>query len=166
MKKILVGQITSPHGVKGMVKVYPYTDNAERFLEIEGIYLDGSGDFLKIQSVSFQKKLVILKLETIDDRNIAERLRDVKVYIDIDDRKELKEDEYFVDDLIGLSVYDSKNERYIGKVNDFISQVGNDILVITTEEGEFMVPFVKAFIKDLSIENSKIMVELIEGMLP
>lgn len=165
MNKVLVGQITSAHGIKGMVKVFPYTDEPERFLELKYVYLGDSDSKSEIESVSFQKNLVLLKLFEIEDRNQAERLKGTNIYIGIEDRKDLSQDEYFIDDLIGLSVYDSKDSKYLGEVVDFIGQIGNDILLIKTDGGEFMLPFVEAFVETVNIDEKYIKVNLIEGML-
>lgn len=160
--KVLVGEITSAHGIRGMVKVYPSTDTPERLAEIQRIYLGDDASLRGIESSSVQKSMVLLKIEGIDDRNASERLRGVKLYIPIEDRKPLEEGQFFIDDLIDLPVYTVEGDS-VGKVSDILTQHVNDILVIRDEDKEHLIPFVGAFIK--SVEEDRIIVDPIEGML-
>ena len=160
--KVLVGEITSAHGIRGMVKVYPSTDTPERLAEIERIYLGEESSLREIESSSVQKSMVLLKIEGIDDRNASERLRGVKLYIPIEDRKPLEEGQYFIEDLIDLPVYTIEGD-HIGEVSDIMTQHVNDILVIREGEREHLIPFVRAFIK--KVEEDRIVVDPIEGML-
>lgn len=166
MSLVLVGQVTSAHGIKGQVRVYPYTDHPGRFLEIEEIFLEGEEFSRKIESASVQKNMALVKISGINDRNEAERIRRTNLYIPSRNRKKLKEDEFFISDLMNLDVLDHVSHQKYGQVVDFIAQSGNDILVVKSIDGTFMIPFVKAFVKDISIEKENIYVELIEGMLP
>ncbi len=160
--KVLVGEITSAHGIRGMVKVYPSTDTPERLTEIERIYLGDELSLRRIESSSVQKSMVLLKIEGIDDRNASERLRGVKLYIPIEDRKPLEEGQYFIEDLLNLAVYTIGNE-YIGEVSDVMTQHVNDILVIRDGDKEHLIPFVRVFIKE--VKEDRIVVDPIEGML-
>lgn len=166
MKKILVGQITNAHGIQGMLKVYPYTDDSERFFDLKEIYIGNESTSRAIESVSIQKKIILLKVEGIEDRNHAERLKGTNLFIDRKDRKELSEDEFFISDLTGIDVINFDTLENLGVIESILSQAGNDILVVKTENNEIMIPFVKAFIKKISIEEREIHVKLIEGMLP
>ncbi|MDD7363364.1 MAG: ribosome maturation factor RimM [Peptoniphilus sp.] len=160
--KVLVGKITSAHGIKGMVKVYPLTDTPERLAEIKRIFLEGEDDLRSIESASVQKSMVLMKIEGIDTRNASERLRNVEMYIPIEDRKPLEDGQFFIDDLIGLEVFDTSGNA-IGAASDVLTEHGNDILVVRDGEREFLVPFVKAFIKDVTDE--RIVIDPIEGLL-
>lgn len=160
--KVLVGEITSAHGIRGMVKVYPSTDTPERLTEIERIYLGDELSLRRIESSSIQKSMVLLKIEGIDDRNASERLRGVKLFIPIEDRKPLEEGQYFIEDLLNLAVY-TVGDEYIGEVSDVMTQHVNDILVIRDGDKEYLIPFVRAFIKE--VKEDRIVVDPIEGML-
>lgn len=160
--KVLVGEITSAHGIRGMVKVYPSTDTPERLTEIERIYLGDELSLRRIESSSVQKSMVLLKVEGIDDRNASERLRGVKLYIPIEDRKPLEEGQYFIEDLLNLAVY-TVGDEYIGEVSDVMTQHVNDILVIRDGDKEYLIPFVRAFVKE--VKEDRIVVDPIEGML-
>lgn len=160
--KVLVGEITSAHGIKGAVKVFPLTDTPERLTEIERIFLGEEEQIRRVEMAQVQKTTVLMKIEGIDTRNASERLRKVKIYIPFEDRKPLDENQFFIDDLIGLSVWTTSEEQ-IGVASDILTQHGNDILVIDDGEKNYLVPFVKAFIK--SVEEDKIVIEPIEGLL-
>ena len=94
MDRIKVGKIVGAFGIRGEVKVYPYTDRPERFRDLESVRADDRE--LKIKGVRYQKNLVLLRFEGIDDRNAAETLRNRDLTIERADLRELDEDEYFV----------------------------------------------------------------------
>ena len=104
-----VGVITTTHGVRGEVKVFPTTDDAERFLDIEYVLLDTGKELrrLNIQNVKFFKNLAILKFEGIDNINDIEMYKGRELWIPREEAQELGEDEYYVADLIGLAVSDA-----------------------------------------------------------
>ena len=114
-----VGQIVNTFGVKGFVKVNPFTDDAERFEELKTVYIckkDGMQK-VEIQEVKYHKNMVLLKIKGIDDMNEAEKVKGLYLKIDRKDAKKLPKDTYFIADLIGLDVYSDEN-KYLGKVED------------------------------------------------
>lgn len=161
--KVLVGLITSAHGIRGMVKVYPYTDSPDRFHTIKRIYIGGEDALHTVESASIQKNMVLVKIQGVDTRNEAEGIVKKQLFIPFEDRKPLEKGQYFIDDLIGLTVSTPSGDT-IGELTDVMTQHGNDILVIHTEKGEVLIPFVKAFVR--SVDAGGIVVEPIEGMLP
>jgi len=160
--KVLVGLITSAHGIRGMVKVYPYTDSPDRFNTIQRVYIEGDDALRAVEAASVQKNMALVKIQGVDTRNAAEGILKKKLFIPFEDRKPLEKDQFFIDDLIGLTVSTPSGD-VIGELTDVMTQHGNDILVIDTEKGEVLIPFVKAFVR--SVDQGGIVVEPIEGML-
>ena len=160
--KVLVGLITSAHGIRGMVKVYPYADSPDRFNTIQRVYIEGDDALRAVESASVQKNMALVKIQGVDTRNAAEGILKKKLFIPFEDRKPLEKDQFFIDDLIGLTVSTPSGD-VIGELTDVMTQHGNDILVIDTEKGEVLIPFVKAFVR--SVDQGGIVVEPIEGML-
>ncbi len=105
MEKLLqVGVISCTHGIRGEVKVFPTTDDKERFLDLKDVILDTGKEQipLEIQNVSFFKQLVILKFKGIDHINDIERYKRCPLFVKREDAVELEEDEYFIADMIGM----------------------------------------------------------------
>ena len=161
-ERIKVGKITSPVGIKGEVKVYPYTDYPERFEELETV--EGYGDTVEIEKVRYDKNLVILKLKGINDRNAAEAMRDKFLTISKDEVRELDDDEYFIFDLIGLEAVDQES-RHLGKVTDVIQNSAQDLYEITTDSGKKnLVPAVYELVTDIDINSGIMRINPIEGL--
>ena len=159
--RVLGGEITSAHGIRGFVKVYPYTDTPERLTEIRRVFLGEEEDLREVLSSSIQKNLALMQFEGIETRNQAERLRKTSVYIPLEDRRVPEDDEFFIEDLIGLPVTDTDG-RALGEVAEVLLQSANDVLVVRDADKEIMIPFVKAFVK--TVEATGITVALIGGM--
>jgi 16S rRNA processing protein RimM len=162
MEKILMGKIVNVVGLKGEVKVYSYTDRNERFEELESIWLENK--VYNIENVRYQNKVVILKLEGINDRNQAEAQRNKKVYIEETDLQELPEDTYYVRDLIGMEVVTESGK--LGTISDVIQNSAQDLYEVKTEEGKKVyIPVVKQFVHDVDMDSRIVKVELPEGLL-
>lgn len=106
--------------------------------------------------------MALIKIDGIDTRNASEAICKKKLFIPFEDRKPLEKDQYFIDDLLGLTVY-TVDGKVIGELSDVMIQHGNDILVIRSGDKEVLIPFVKAFVR--SVDEKGIVVEPIEGML-
>lgn len=162
MEKILMGKVVNVVGLKGELKIYSYTDRNERFEELEQIWLENKA--YAIENVRYQNKVVILKLEGINDRNKAEEQRNKKVYIQEADLQELPEDTYYVRDLIGISVVTVDGE--LGKITDVIQNSAQDLYEVKTAGGKkIYIPVVKEFVTDVDMENRIVKVTLPEGLL-
>lgn len=160
--RIKVGKITTAVGIKGEVKVYPYTDDPERFEELASVY--AGDDVMKIDKVRYQKNLVILKFNGVDDRNAAEALRDRFLTIDRSDLRELDENEYFIFDLIGLEAVDQEGV-HIGEVTDVIQNTAQDLYEVKMDDGrKYLVPAVYEIVTDIDIENGIMKINPIEGL--
>lgn len=162
-----VGVITTTHGIRGEVKVYPTTDDPKRFLDLKKLYLDTGKDMLtlEIEGVKFFKQLVILKFKGIDNINDIEKYRGRDLLIDREDAVELEEGEYFIFDLIDSEVYTDDGEK-LGILTEIMTTAANDVYVVKTTEGkEVLIPSIKECILDVDVENKKITVHLLKGMI-
>ncbi len=163
MEKIKIGKIVNTVGLKGEVKVYNYSDSIEIYETIESIYVEDR--LTVIENVRAQKNMVILKLEGADDRNAAEALRGEELYITEDDLPELPEGQYYVRDLIGMSVTE-EDGNLLGHVTDVLQNTAQDIFEVESENGKkLLIPKVDQFVLDIDAEKREITVRLIEGML-
>lgn len=162
-----VGQIVNTFGIKGFLKVKPFTDENSRFEELKSVYISQNGKSLyevEIESVSYQKEMVLLKLKGIDDLTQAEKYKGAYLKIDRKDAKKLPKDTYFIADLIGLEVYTDEGEL-LGKVDDIFNTNANDVYVVKDEKGQqILLPATKEVIKQIDLENEKIIVHLTPGL--
>ncbi|MDD2627721.1 MAG: ribosome maturation factor RimM [Clostridia bacterium] len=164
MEYIEFGKIVNTHGIKGDVKIYPYTNDFDQILKQNKIYIDETE--YTIQKIQIHKNMLLVKIKGIDTCNEAEMLKDKMVKRLVNKTEELSEDEYFVKDLIGLDVYDKDSKQKIGKLEDVLQTGANDIYVIKTETGkEILLPAIESVVKDISLNENKMFVELIEGLL-
>ena len=167
-----IGRIVRPHGVKGAFKVAPDTDDPERFLELETLYVgpdEESATSFDIVSVRIQPSkhgtTIILELEGIADRTEAEQFGKPKVFADEADLPDLDDDEYFIDELIGLRV-DSGQGEIIGEIEDVLEYPGQDRLLIRKDSGPTaLVPFVPELIEDIDFEAGVLRLVYLEGLL-
>ena len=144
--------------------MYPYTDIPERFSEIEELELDGR--YVAIESARYMKGMAVLKLSCCPDRNAAEALRGKELFLDKDRLWDVPEDTYFVDELIGMQVFE-EDGRHVGRISDVKYGSAQDIYIIENAEGKsFMLPAVKEFIKDVDVDGRRMTVRLIEGLEP
>ena len=163
MEKIKLGQIVTAVGIKGEVKVYPYTDIPERFEEIDSLMIESKT--AKINGVRYMKNMVILRLEGVDDRNAAEALRGKNLYIDRKDMWEMPEDTYLVKDILGMTVMDPEGNR-IGKLVNVIQNSAQDLYEIEQEDGKkFLLPAVGEFVQTVNLNKRIMVVRLIEGLV-
>ena len=162
-----VGQIVNTFGIKGFVKVKPFTDNIDRFEELKYVLIQKDKQLIQMQieEIKYKDMLVLLKLKGIEDINMAEKLKGCYLKIKREDSKKLPEDTYFIADLIGLDVYTDEG-NLLGKVDDIYNNKSSDIYVIKDELGkQILLPATKEVIKQVDIENEKIVVHLIDGLI-
>lgn len=165
-KKLEVGQIVNTHGIKGEIKVVPFTDDINRFDKLKKVYVKTKKEskLYQIESVRYHKNMVLLKLQGIDNPEQAELLKNSFLEIDREDAIPLKEGTYFIADLIGLEVYTDEG-KLLGKVDDIYNTGANDIYVVKDELGKtILLPGIKDVIKQVVLEE-KIVVHLIPGLL-
>ncbi len=162
-----VGQIVNTFGIKGQVKVKPFTDDLERFEELKSVLVEKGKELIEMQieEVKYQQTVVLLKLKGIEDMNMAEKLKGCYLKIKREDARKLPNDTYFIADLIGLNVY-TEDGILLGKVDDIYNNKSNDIYVIKDELGkQILLPAIKDVIKHIDIENEKITVHLLNGLI-
>lgn len=161
-----IGQIVNTHGLKGHLKVVPFTDDINRFKDLKNIYINFKNELIEctIQEVKFIKNLVMLKLEDIDDINDAEKYKGCYLKINRKDAKKLDKNTYFIADLIGLDVYDMQNNK-IGTLDDIFPTGSNDVYVVNLEDGkQILLPAISKVIKEINIEQRKIIVDISQGV--
>lgn len=162
-----VGVISSTHGVRGEVKVYPTTDDPERFLDLDQVTLDTGREqiTLEIQNVKFFKNMVILKFKGYDNINDIEKYKGKDLLIHRDQAVELKEDEYFVTDLMGLKVV-AEEGTVLGILKEVIPTGANDVYVVQPENGkELLLPAIKDCILNVDLEKGIMTIHLMDGLL-
>ena len=160
-----IGQIVNTYGIKGFLKVVPYTDDITRFEKLNNIYIQTkkSLETVTIEEVKYAKNLVLLKIKGIDNINDAEIYKNCYIKIDRSDAVELPEDSYFIIDLIGIKVYTDEGEA-LGDVIDVFPTGANDVYVVKNELGkQVLLPAIGDVIKNVDIQNKKMIVHLIEG---
>lgn len=161
-----VGVISSTHGIKGEVKVFPTTDNLERFKELKQVFLDTGKELLplEIEGVKYFKQQAILKFKGIDNINDIEKYRGRDLLITRENAVKLEEGEYFIYDLIDSEVFTEEGER-LGILAEILTTAANDVYVIKTDAGkELLVPSIKECILDVDVDHKKITVHLLNGL--
>ena len=162
-----VGAITQTHGVRGEVKVFPTTDDVNRFKKLKQVILDTGKETmpLEIQSVKFFKQFVILKFKGIDNINDIEKYKRCSLYVTREHAVPLEEDEYFIADMIGMEVC-TEDGNIFGTLKDVIETGANDVYVIeNAEHGEVLVPAIKECIRSVDIEKGQMMIHLMDGLI-
>ena len=160
--KFEIGKIVNTFGIKGEVKVVPYTDDIEQFKKIKKVYINNEAK--EIESSKYHKNTIILKIKGVDSMNDAENLRNCVISVERADKK-LPENTYYITDLIGLEVYSDEN-NLLGIVKDIYNTGANDIYSVETPEGkEILLPAIKDVIKQIDIENKKIIVHILKGLI-
>ena len=167
MQSVLVGQIVNVHGIKGEVKVYPYTDDVNSLAKkLKVIYLDENLKEKYDVSCRVQKNMLLVKISGVDTVEKAETLRNKNVYINEENLDKLEEDSYYIKDLIGLEVIDINNNAVIGKLDYVFNNGANDVYEITTSDNKKVyLPAIKQVIKKVDIKARKIYVEIMEGLI-
>ena len=162
-----VGVITTTHGVRGEAKVYPTTDEPERFLELDYVLLDTGRELrkLEIKNVKFFKNLVILKFKGVDNINDIEKYKGRDLWIPREEGQELEEDEYYIADLLGMSVVLEDGQEF-GTLKDVMETGANDVYIIdSAEHGEVLLPAIKECILDVDLEKNVMTIHLMKGLI-
>ena len=161
-----VGTIIKTHGIKGEVKVYPLTDDVNRFKDLKSVILEPSMDNLplEIEGVKFFKNLVILKFKDYDNINDIEMYVKKGIFVTREDAVPLEEDEYFVTDLIGLDVITDDGVSF-GVVKDVLHTGANDVYVVEHDDKEVLLPAIKECILDINIDEKLMKIHLMKGLV-
>ena len=162
-----VGVITSTHGLRGEVKVFPTTDDVNRFKELKEVILDTGKEklALEIQGVKFFKQLVILKFKGIDHINDVEKYKNSTLLVTRENAVKLEEGEYFIADLIGLKVISDENVD-LGLLKEVLFTGANDVYVIEGQDKkEILLPAIKECVLNVDLEKAVMQVHIMEGLL-
>lgn len=162
-----IGQIVNSYGIKGFLKVVPFTDDITRFDDLDSVYIEKNKKLEKklIEEVKYHKNLVLLKIKGIDDINDTEQYKNCILKIDRADAVELPEDTYFITDMMGIEVYTEENE-FLGNLTDIFPTGSNDVYVVKDELGkQILLPAIGEVIKDVNIETRKMIVKIIPGLI-
>ncbi len=166
-KMFQVGVISSTHGVRGEVKVYPTTDDVKRFKKLKEVILDTGREkkTLEIESVKFFKQFAILKFKGIDNINDIEKYKGKSLFVDREHAVRLRKDEYFIADMIGMQVVTDDGEDF-GTLKEVIETGANDVYIIDTKEhGEVLIPAIKQCILNVNVEQGVMQIHLMEGLV-
>ena len=166
-KYLEIGQIVNTFGIKGMVKIKPFTDDINRFDKLKKVYIknkDGKKEY-QIQEVKYHKNMVLMKLEGIDTVEQADLLRQSYLLVNRDDEEPLEEGVYYIVDLIGLEVY-TDEDVLLGNVDDIFNTGSNDIYVVKDGKGkQILLPGIPEVLKNVDLEKGRITVHLIPGLM-
>ena len=165
--ELQVGVITQTHGIRGEVKVFPTTDDANRFKKLKEVTLDTGRERIpmEIEGVKFFKQFVILKFKGFDDINDIERYKGKCLYVTRENAVKLKKDEYFIADLIGIQIYD-ENDGYMGILKDVIVTGANDVYDIALEDGRrLLLPAIRQCVLAVDMVQRKMKVHVLDGLL-
>ena len=163
--KTLVGKIINTHGIKGNVKIYPYTDDPERFKDLDYLLIGEDFKELRIVDIFIQKGFVYVRFEGYEDINKILDFVNSNVYIYDKDRVKLPDDRYFISDIVNMEVHDLEGQL-LGKVTDVIENLANDLFQVQNPNGKiFYLPARKEFIKKIDVDKRVIIIDPIEGLL-
>jgi 16S rRNA processing protein RimM len=166
---VVIGQVRRPHGIRGEVRVEILTDYPERVVQRDYLYLahPQSPDDVErypLEAVRPHKGILLIKLGRIDDRDAAEELRGMLVQVPLAEAVPLEEDEYYHFQLIGTDV-ETETGEWLGRVADVLETGAHDVYVVRGPRGEILLPAVEDVILELDIEEKKMTVHLLPGML-
>ena len=162
-----IGQIVNTFGIKGMVKVKPFTDDIRRFDELKTVYVEKNSTKTEyeIEEVKYHKDMVLIKFKGIDKVEQAEMLRNSYLTVSRDSVEKLEEGRYYIVDLLGLEVY-TDEQVLLGTLEDIFNTGSNDIYVVKDKKGkQILLPAIQDVIKQIDIENKKIIVHLLPGLV-
>ncbi len=167
MKNLEIGQIVNTFGIKGFVKVNPWVNDITRFDDLKKVYIKIRKEQkeFEIEEVKYHKNQVLLKLKGIDTVEMANTYRNAILEIDRKDAIPLKKGQYFIADLLESEVYSDEGEK-LGVLDDIYNTGSNDIYVVKNELGKsILLPGIPDVIKEVDIENKKIIVHLLKGLV-
>ena len=167
MQSILIGNIANIHGIKGEVKIYPYTDDINNLTTLKKVYLSKDlKDGYKVKQARVHKNMIIASLENINDANTALTLKSKDVYIPRDELKKLEEGTYYIEDLLYSEIIDEETSEVIGKLVYVFNTGANDVYEVEREDkSKIYLPAISQVIKQVDIKEKKIFVHLMEGLV-
>ncbi len=161
-----VGILSSTHGLKGEVKVFPTTDDLKRFSKLKTVFLEWEENYieLEITGVKYFKKFVIVKFQGIDSINDVEKYKGKSLFVAREDAVPLLEDEYFIGDLIEMDV-EKEDGEVLGVIEDVLITGANDVYVVRRAgKKDLLIPAIKECIRKVDLNNHKMTVRLLDGL--
>ncbi len=157
---LLLGEIVRPQGIRGEVKVKHFTDDPYRFEDLENVFIKRGEKYeaVGVLAARVQKDDVYLTLEGVSDRNEAEKLRGVQLWVDRENAVELTEDEVFIADILGAKAFDTMGNE-IGILKDVLTPGGVDVFVFKTGKGTMMMPALKTVILTMDADEGRIVLD-------
>lgn len=165
MKKqyLEAGKIVTTHGIRGEVKIMPYTDYPELLCDFDRLFIGKDHREIGVERSRVFKNTVIAKLEGIDTPEAAEKLRNKILYMHRDDL-ELDEDTYFIQDLIGMEVMDADSGIVYGNIADVMQTGANDVYVIQGGDREYLVPAIADVVISTDMDNDVMTIRPLDGL--
>ena len=167
MQELEIGQIVNTFGIKGIVKVIPFTDDITRFDNLKKVYIKTKKEKkeYQIEEVKYHKNMVLIKFKGIENPEDAALLKNAYLLVDRKDAVPLPENSYYIVDLLGLEVFTDENDL-LGILEDIYNTGSNDIYVVKDKQGkQILLPAISDVIKNIDIENKKITVHLLNGLI-
>ena len=162
-----IGQIVNTFGIKGIVKVKPFTDDINRFDNLKTVYIEKNNTQkeYEIEEVKYHKDMVLIKFKGVDTVEQAELLRNAYLTISRDSVEKLEEGRYYIVDMLGLEVY-TDEQVLLGTLDDIFNTGSNDIYVVKDKQGkQILLPAIQDVIKQIDMENRKMIVHLLPGLV-
>ncbi|MBO6115240.1 MAG: 16S rRNA processing protein RimM [Lachnospiraceae bacterium] len=162
-----IGVITSTHGLRGEVKVFPTTDDVGRFKKLKKCFIRTKDRDIEVEknTCKFFKNMVILSFKEFNSINDIEKYKGCDLYVTRENAVPLKEDEFYISDIIGSEVFEENGEK-LGELTDVLKTGANDVFVVKLpDKKEVLIPVIKEFVPDMDIANKKVTVKLMKGML-
>ncbi|MCR5015165.1 MAG: ribosome maturation factor RimM [Ruminococcus sp.] len=165
MKKefLEAGKIVTTHGIRGEVKIMPYTDTPELLAEFDRLFMGRNKDEVTIVRSRVFKNMVIAKIDGVDTPEDAEKLRNKLLYMHRDDL-ELGEDTYFIQDLIGMEVRDADSDELYGVIDDVMQTGANDVYVVKSADKELLVPAIADVVISTDIDGNVMTIRPLDGL--
>lgn len=166
-KYFRVGVIANTHGICGEVKVYPTTDDINRFKKLKKCILDTGKEYidLNVESVKFFKNMVILKFKEYNNINDIECYKGKDILVSRDNAVKLEKGEYYIADILGAKVILEDGSEF-GVLEDVMQTGANDVYVVKTlDNKEVLLPKIDECVKKLDIENKIVTVHIMKGLL-
>ncbi|MGN0690637.1 MAG: ribosome maturation factor RimM [Oscillospiraceae bacterium] len=164
MKQFLeIGKIVSTRGIKGEVRVQPWSDSPDFLCEFDTLYLDEGKKSIEIERSFVQKNVVVMKLKGVDTVEKAQDMRNKILFMDRND-VELCEGSYFVQDLLGLTVIDADKNEEIGSLCDVTETGANDVYHIKSGEKEYLIPAIPDVIEKIDLDDGKMYIHKMKGL--
>ncbi|MCR5791804.1 MAG: ribosome maturation factor RimM [Lachnospiraceae bacterium] len=162
-----IGVYSNTHGIRGEIKVYPTTDDLDRFKQVKKVYLDTPKEMMEVEikNVRYFKNMVILKFKGIDNINDIEKYKGCDILMNREDAPALEEGEYYIYDLLQCEVV-LEDGSHFGKMKEVLTTAANSVYVVATEDNkEVLLPSIPDCVKNVDIENKVITVHLMDGLL-